>query len=229
MSFLINPHRLAPPPDAATREYRATKTLTGLNTSTITWTACDIGAPASGRYVVFAAALALINNRTVTAATVGGVAARINKQAGNTYGGSVRIVTVIGSALLEAGSTADIDFTLSGGSGSPSSARVATYRTLGLQSNVEVDTDEHLSTSGLTKTLNLDVNDGGLLFATGFAKSSSFPTFTGVTRDYFFDLGSDSRFAGGSEEITADETDRAVVATITGSNPFGNFIAASFR
>lgn len=228
MSVLINPYALAPVAPAATREYRALKTGPTVNASSYTITGCDVGSAAPGRYVVAYLFMGSFNDRSFSAVTIGGATARIVVQRSWQYlSAYYRSGIVI--APLDVGATADIAVTLSGGSGSNAFVAAATYKTLGLQSNVEIESSSNAGTGGNPKSLGADVQDNGLLFSCAYLRrSTSNYNYSGVTEDFESVVGTDLRIVGGSTEITADATDYEVQLSSDGSFS-GSFLVASFR
>jgi len=228
VSVLINPYALAPVAPAATREYRALKTGPTVNASSYTITGCDVGSAAPGRYVVANLFMGSLNDRSFSAVTIGGAAARIVVQRSWQYISAYYRAGIV-IAPLDVGKTADIAVTLSGGSGSGAYTFAATYKTLGLQSNVEIDQDSSASTGGNPKDLFLDVQENGLLFSCCYLRrSTSNYSYSGVTEDFESVVGTDFRVVGGSKEVTADATGYEVEVSSNGSFS-GPMLAASFR
>lgn len=211
----------------ATREYRDSKQVNGLNTSSPSVTVLDIGAADPYRTVVAEIFLGMVNNPSILSATIGGANARINVQGVLSYASAFYRTAII-SAPLPAGTTADVALTLSGSTGTNSSCRVSTFKALRLLSNVEIDTDTDANTSGPVKSLACDVLKDGLLFVSGLWGSSGNPSYSGVSSDYSITEGG-YKHSGGSLEVTADELARAINVTLSGGTYPASAVAASFR
>jgi hypothetical protein len=86
--------------------------------------------------------------------------------------------------------------------------------------------------SSSSKTLNVDVSAGGLLFGRAIARANSGTTwsFAGAGEDATFEVGSTTFAVMGSEEISADETAKAITLNGSGGGAFASsYVAASFR
>lgn len=233
MSVLINPYALTPPPVAATREYRALKSGGGSGSSVLSIASCDVGAAEPGRFVVVSLVVHLTTSRGLVSATIGGSAARINRYVRHESGTNYWVIAAILSAPLDAGATATIALTFDGSVNSGNSiAYAATYKTTGLESNVEIDNDAlTTNTSTASKNLQVDVQEGGLVFDCAAAEVTSPPvtySYTGATKDFQTVVGTGFSAVGGSLEVTADETARTI--TLTGTKSWRDArVAVSLR
>lgn len=227
-AILINPYALTPVIPAATREYRALKAVASQSSRFFTITGVDIGAAAVGREVVIEVFCAFGGAyKAFTSATIGGVAATVHVNLATSS--VVAYATAIISAPLDAGTTATVELEFTSGASSYE-VWLASYRVLGLVSRTASDTASATAAADGSKSVTIDVQDDGLLFAGCINYNGAGFTLTGVTKDYDSAVGGSRRVVGGSLEVTATESNRTVTFDITDPNTFrGPIVAAAFR
>ena len=130
------------------------------------------------------------------------------------------------SAPIDAGTSLNISVTFDGTMGN--SVMIGVYNCVGINSGTAVDTDTEIAASNPI-TLNLDVQNGGVLIG-GFVRyHNSGNSVTGETENYDATFSSIRGF-GGSLAVVADESNRAVVfSTDTATALYGAAVAVSLR
>jgi hypothetical protein len=229
VSLLINPYAFQPVLPAATLEYRALKSASNQNASTLTVSSCDIGTAAVGRHVF---ALVFFNHQlsvvTVPSATIGGVVAKVHAHAIDSAGTDSRYNSVLISAPIDAGSTADISIALSG-TRFCNYIRFATYKVLGLQSDTPIDTVAVETNSGSTHNYTIDVEQDGIVIAGDNSyTTNSNVTWAGVVEDFDSAVNPGERYSGGSLEVLATAASFPFSTTTSGGRSSA-MVAGSFR
>lgn len=154
-------------------------------------------------------------HRTLSSATIGGVAATVHVQRGHS-GGSTGLGAAIISALVPTGTTGAVVCTFSGGGTADVSCGV--YRLTGLTSGTPTDTDSaesQVTTTDITVTITMAAEGIVIAGYTGSTNATSVVTWTGVTEQYDGEDnihrsgGFASGISAGSRVITADITPQA--------------------
>lgn len=166
---------------------------------------------------------------TMSAATIGGVAATIHVQNTGYASASVAGCAII-SAAVAAGTTADVTLTFTGAA----TPYIGTYRVTGLLSTVAGDTISSTpvaSSSPHNDTIDVTKN-GVLLFGAMLTYNTPNYTITGATENYESSVSSNTKVLGSCLEVAASEAGRTL--TITGNGSGSNYIqgpivGAAFR
>jgi len=231
-AIIINPYAMTPGIAAATREYRALKTVASSSSRFVTATGVDIGSAAVGREVVLVVYCKVtgLSPESFVGATIGGVAATVHiNVVTSTYH---NYATAIISAPLDSGSTATVELEFTSG-GATYEVWIASYKVLGLLSRTATDTASNTGTTTAvaSKSVTIDAVDDGLLFA-GMLEYQSGPgafALTGVTENYDSGVASFTAVVGGSLEVTATESNRTVTFQISSGVFYGQLVAVAFR
>lgn len=228
MSFIINPYQFALINPAATREYRALKTVSAQSSRNFTITGVDIGTAEAGREVVLVVFGAFNAYKAFVGGTIGGVTADVHANQATTA--TVAYSASIISVPLDTGSTATVTLEFTSGASSYA-VWIASYKVLGLNSRTPIDIIEMQAAADPIKSGTMDVQEGGVSFSGSLNYNGNGFGLTGITEDYDSDVGGFRRCVGGSLENTADETGRTITYDLDGtSGSFrGPIVAASFR
>jgi len=191
-----------------------------------------VGPAAADRYVFLAIPYysgGTNKNSSITAVTIGGVAATIHGQAnwtteGTGYPGGVALA----SALVPTGTTANVVVTFTGGAG-VWRPWLGVYRVTGLLSAVPVGgtySKQTTSGSAVVPSWTCPVKKDGIIIAAAHAYGNTNPrTISGVTQNYHQWQPNSlpgANYLGGSSTVTADAT-----ATITVSSTTSSYFAAA--
>jgi hypothetical protein len=160
-------------------------------------------------------------HRTLSSATIGGVAATIHVQRGHT-GGSTGLGVAVISAAVPSGTSGGVECTFSGTGTGVSNVSCGVYRLTGLTSGTPTDTDSAQS-SGSTADLSVTITvvNGGIVIAgfTGSTNASSPVLWTGVTEQYDGEA-TIHRSSGFASSLSAQSL--VVTANITPQGNSGN-------
>lgn len=198
----------------------------GVFSSTLTGHA--IGAAQANRLVVVRVHGWRVGNtdRTLTSATIGGVAATIYKQATCNSSGNCNVVAIIG-AIVPTGTTADISLTWSG---SMSGNEVQVVALAGLNAPLAaVDTQSSAVDGSVTSlSFNIAKKAGGIVFGLSAGRDGGrTAVWTGLTEEYDNGNGTYNRTFAKARAV--DAAALAVQVTYSGSLQRGALVAASLR
>lgn len=197
------------------------------NQATYTFTSAAIGvADASRRVVVAVHWGQATNNRTLSSATIGGIAATIHSQSNPANLASVAII----SALVPTGTTATIVINFSG---SADRCKIGVFRAVNETSASPSDTQVDTSFTSNALSVSLTVpNDAWVVAASTNATGSGIThTWTGVTEQYdlaFQDAAGGTGTAGFSSGLSA----QTLVVTdqlVGGSSSLGGLIGIAWK
>jgi hypothetical protein len=196
------------------------------NQSTYTFTSHAIGTADATRRVVVAVHWAqATNNRTLTSATIGGIAATIHNQQNPANLASVAII----SALVPTGTTATIVLNFSG---SADRCRVGVFRAVNEQSASPADTqvDTSFTSNALSVTLTVPNDAWVMACSTNATGSGITHTWTGVTLQY---QGAWAEAAGGTftAGFVSGLSAQSLVVTdqLNGASSLGGLIAMAWK
>lgn len=230
MSFLINPyaHQIVLP--AATREYRALKSAANQNAATLTVSACDVGAAAVGRHVFALFGFVFAGSTiTVPSTTIGGAVGKVHAFDEYEDSFNYKIYIALLSAQIDAGATADISINLSG-SRNCELIRCITYKVMGLQSDVPVDTVAATDTGGDTHNHTIDTTEDGIVIGGMTAKTSDTNlAWAGLTEDVDSTFATSRQLTSASMEVGADAVGFPFSTISSGSTHISATVAGSFR
>lgn len=171
--------------------------------TTYTFTSIPIGTADTNRIVIVAIAIGGVA-RTVSSATIGGIAASI---AGTTTG------TTAGTGMIYAkvptGTTATISITLSGAA---NDCHIGVYRLVGQGSDTPFDTDAPAGGGTTTRTATLDVPAGGAVVAC-MGNGGSNVAWTNATEDYDINTGGNSFSSAAHQAYATLQTGLGVQCT----------------
>lgn len=196
------------------------------NASTYTFTSAAIGtADATRRVVVVAHWAQATNNRTLTSATIGGIAATIHQQSNPANLASVAII----SALVPTGTTATIVLNFNA---SADRCKIGVFRSVNEQVASPNDTQVDTSFTSNALSVSLAVPQDGWVVAgsTNATGAGITHTWTGVTKQYDAAFGEaaggtgTAGFASGLGAQTLVVTDQ-----LSGSSTVGGMIAMSWK
>lgn len=228
MSFIIDPSRFAATGAPASVSYAGFKTASFADPVSVTSVA--IGTATGDRRVFILVGIKPgANYRSLSSATIGGVAAAVHGQTNETtYKYNVALI----SAAVASGATATVVLNFSGsGSGN---VYLASFAVRGLSSTSAIDLDAKKYTSAqnavtLTSTIEVDA-DGIVLFGACCSQAADELILTGVTEKFEQIIDTNVRFAGGCANISADDASYDITTTSDGTaKHFDRALAASFR
>jgi hypothetical protein len=192
------------------------------NLTTYTFSGLALGAADATRFIVVGISANATNGRTISSASIGGVAATVDllyQNSGNSRNGHAGFI----SAAVPTGVTGDVVVTWSAGM---TECFVTVYRAINLTTGAIHDFDPATDVnpiSGGAVSLSVDVPTGGG-FVVGSACLVSGTTFSwtaGVTKDLDFNdvAGESDPFSLGSSGFLPAQTGYSVTASTNGSTP----------
>lgn len=196
------------------------------NLTTYTFTNAAIGVADATRRVVLAVHWGqATNNRTLSSATIGGIAATIHNQQNP---GNLASVAII-SALVPTGTTATIVINFSG---SADRCAVGVFRAINESSASPSDTQVDTSFTSNALSVTLTVPDGAWVLAasTNATGAGITHTWTNVTSQYdapFGDAAGGTKTAGFVSGLAAQS--RTITDQLSGSSSLGGLIGMAWK
>lgn len=229
--MIIDPFRFASVlPDASVLHVGG-KSDDGVLRTAHTITGLAFGAAAPNRLIVVAVSILsdVSLNQTILSATIGGVPATVHGQAFYENITISRIGIAFISAVVPAGTggTVVVNFD----SSVPTRVYLASFRVVGLASFVPVD----FAADGFnadSKTINCDVQAGGVIMAASCAYTTVETDFGGVPQNYAVNMWAAHRWSqGGCSNIATTQANYPIVyyRSLGTGQPAGALAAVSFR